>query len=232
MIDSNPVQVYDFDMFSVTTDVINHAHSLGRVVVCYIDTIYEPSRPDSKSFTSDVLGNNVVGWPGQKWVDIRSNVVKNIMANRVQQAYAKGCDAIEWDDVDGYANNPGFSFTGADQITFNTWLANITHAHNMSAGLKNDLDQVSTLVRHFEFAVNEQCKEYNECSKLKPFTDAGKAVFSCEYNGSASDECPSLNSLKLSTIFASEDLSGSVKQCCSYASPACAGAPLSCLIAV
>ena len=39
----------------------------------------------------------------------------------------------------------------------------------MSVGLKNDLDQVPELVADFDFAVNEQCFQYEECDRLAPF---------------------------------------------------------------
>jgi hypothetical protein len=49
-------------------------------------------------------------------------------------------------------------------------------------GLKNDLDQVADLVVDFDFAVNEQCHEYDECETLTPFVEAGKPVFNAEYD--------------------------------------------------
>ncbi|MDX1398211.1 MAG: endo alpha-1,4 polygalactosaminidase, partial [Oceanospirillum sp.] len=33
----------------------------------------------------------------------------------------------------------------------------------------------------YDFSVNEQCFEYNECDTLKPFIDAGKPVLNAEY---------------------------------------------------
>ena len=50
------------------------------------------------------------------------------------------------------------------------------------AGLKNDLDQVPALLPSFDFAIDEQCFEYDECNLLTPFVSAGKPVFEIEYN--------------------------------------------------
>jgi hypothetical protein len=100
------VQAYDIDMFGSSTALISSLHNQGRAVICYIDTAYEPGRPDSSQFTRAVLGNAIDGWPGQKWVDIRSSVVRNIMVNRLALAASKNCDAVEMDDVDSYQNNP------------------------------------------------------------------------------------------------------------------------------
>jgi hypothetical protein len=58
-------------MFGSSTSLINSLHAQGRAVVCYIDTAYEDYRPDSSQFTPEVLGNEIDGWPGQRWVDIR-----------------------------------------------------------------------------------------------------------------------------------------------------------------
>jgi len=91
------------------------------------------------------------------------------MADRMNLAKTKGCDGLEPDNVDGYENDSGFQLTGNNQIAYNTWLAQQAHARNLSIGLKNDIDQVKELVDHFDWALNEQCWEYNECDTLKPF---------------------------------------------------------------
>ena len=48
-------------------------------------------------------------------------------------------------------------------------------------GLKNDLDQISDLIAFFDFQVNEQCHEFDECAELDAFITAGKPVFNAEY---------------------------------------------------
>jgi len=57
-------------------------------------------------------------------------------------------------------------------------------------GLKNDLNQIPDLLPAFDFAVNEQCFQYNECSLLVPFIQANKPVFEVEYNRNPSQFCP------------------------------------------
>ena len=80
-------------------------------------------------------------------------------------------------NVDAYANESGFPLSAADQLTFNRFVATAAHVRGLSVGLKNDLDQARTLQPHFDWALNEQCFQYDECERLKPFVDAGKAVF-------------------------------------------------------
>lgn len=47
--------------------------------------------------------------------------------------------------------------------------------------LKNDLDQIDSLAARFDFAVNEQCHEFDECSAYSAFVASGKPVFNAEY---------------------------------------------------
>jgi len=228
-INNATVEVFDLDLFDTPQATIDHIHSLGKAMICYVDTTYEPGRPDSSQFTASVLGNGIDGWPGQKWVDIRSTIVRNIMLGRLKTAVSKDCDAIEWDDVDSYQNNPGFPITAADQISFNTFLANATRAAGLSAGLKNDLDQVDKLVSYYDWALNEQCNQYNECNTLTPFTSAGKAVFGTEYSGNAATFCPKLNTLNFSWLKNDLDLDGkNVVHCCTYRTPPCAKVGYTC----
>jgi len=220
-VDANYAQAYDFDLFTVSQETISYIHSLNRTAICYIDTAYEPFRPDASQFPNKVLGHDMQGWPGQKWVDIRSSAVRNIMLARLKLAALKGCDAIEWDDVDCYKNNPGFRISATDQLNFNIFLAQNTHDYHMSVGLKNDLDQIDELVDFFDWALDEQCYQYGECDMLKPFIDQGKAVFGAEYQGSAKNICPYMNGLQYSWISTNTDLTGKVTKCCSIASPPC-----------
>jgi len=113
--------------------------------------------------------------------DIRSINVRNIMKNRLDLAAEKGCDGVEPDNVDGYANDSGFTLSASDQLDFNRLIALEAHARGLSVGLKNDLDQVNELVDDFDFAVNEQCFEFDECELLKPFIEQGKTVLNAEY---------------------------------------------------
>jgi hypothetical protein len=208
------VQLYDIDMFGASASLISSLHAQGRAVVCYIDTAYEPGRPDSAQFTSAVLGNGIDGWPGQKWVDIRSQVVRNIMASRIALAASKQCDAVEMDDVDAYLNDPGFPLTYNDQISFNTFLATTAHSNSLGIALKNDLDQITDLVSSFDFAVNEQCYQYSECADLSKFINQGKAVLGVEYELATSKFCTQANAAQFSWLKKNLDLDAPRTPCC------------------
>lgn len=192
---SYDVDMYDIDLFDVPQGVIDELHSDGRIVICYFSAgSYENWRPDASDFPAVVLGDPLDGWPGERWLDIRRlDLLGPIMAARMDLAVQKGCDGVEPDNVDGYANESGFPLTAEDQLTYNIWLSAEAHQRGLSIGLKNDLDQIPQLLPYFDWALNEQCFQYDECELLLPFVDAGKAVFGVEYEGETADFCPQAN---------------------------------------
>ncbi|MDO5745990.1 MAG: endo alpha-1,4 polygalactosaminidase, partial [Micrococcaceae bacterium] len=54
---------------------------------------------------------------------------------------------------------------------------------------KNAVDLVGELVEEVDFAVNEQCHEYDECGLYDPLLAAGKAVVVLEYHVDAKQVC-------------------------------------------
>jgi hypothetical protein len=223
------VQMYDIDLFDLSASTVSTLHAQGKAVICYFSTQYENWRPDASSFTSAVLGNALDGWAGEKWVDIRSSVVRNIIAARLDLAVSKGCDGVEPDNVDSYSANTGFPLTASNQLDYNRFIANAAHARGLSVGLKNDLDQAAALEPSFDWILNEQCNEYSECGMLSSFTNKGKAAFNTEYSGSASSVCPQMATAKISSLIKDLDLGASIKaQCCTYQSNGCAAVPYSC----
>jgi hypothetical protein len=195
------VEMYDIDGFDTKKSLVNHLHDDGRMVVCYISAgSWENWRPDADGFPNSVLGHNN-GWPGEKWLDIRKlGVLRPIMRARMDMCADKGFDAIEFDNVDGYQNNTGFPLHGHDQLHYNVFLANQAHVRGLSAVLKNDLGQVDELLPYFDFALNEQCFQYDECDTLTPFVDAGKAVFGVEYKLHRPEFCPEANAMNFNFL--------------------------------
>lgn len=179
-------QVFDIDGFDNSAAVVAKLHSQGSKVICYIDVgTWENWRSDAASFPDSVKGKSN-GWPGEKWLDIRSQAIRPLLDARFAMCASKGFDAVEPDNVDGYDNGTGFPITAADQLAFNTWFAGDVHAHGMTVALKNDVDQVKQLQPSFDFAINEECNRYNECGAYSAFTSAGKWVGQVEYQGGTS----------------------------------------------
>jgi hypothetical protein len=200
--------MYDIDLFDVPQEVMDELHDDGRIVICYFSAgSYENWRPDAGDFPAVVLGNPLDGWPGERWLDIRRlDLLGPIMAARLDLAVQKGCDGVEPDNVDGSANNSGFPLTADDQLTYNIWLSTESHQRSLSIGLKNDLDQIPQLPPYFDWALNEQCFQYDECELLLPFVNAGKAVFGVEYEGDPAEICPQAIIYNFDWLFKDIDL--------------------------
>ena len=46
-------------------------HQRGIRVICYLSAgTWEPYRPDSASFSQELMGGPVAGWPDERWLDI------------------------------------------------------------------------------------------------------------------------------------------------------------------
>ncbi len=179
---SYPVSLFVFDLFDTPQSTIDAIHAQGKRVVCYFSAgSAENWRPDYGQFTAADLGSPLSGWAGENWVDTRSANVRRIMQARMDLAVSKRCDGVDPDNVDAYTNNPGLPLTAATQLDYNRFLATEAHARGLAVGLKNDVAQVSELAADFDFALNEQCFQYNECGVYSAFTTQGKAVFNVEY---------------------------------------------------
>ncbi len=197
-----PAPVYDIDI-DVDAAVVDAIHAQGDRAICYLSVgTHEPFRSDADSFPKQVLGERLDRFASERWLDIRRiGVLRPIMEARLDECARKGFDAVEPDNVDGYQNRSGFPLTAAHQLAYNAIIANEAHERGMAVGLKNDLGQVRRLLPYFDFAVNEQCFQYNECRVLERFIDAGKPVFGAEYEVGLNRFCDRSLELGFSTIF-------------------------------
>lgn len=206
--------MYDIDLFDTPQATIDALRAQGHVVICYFSAgSYENWRPDASRYPSSALGRNLDGWPGERWVDIRSSTVRSILRSRMDLAVQKHCTGVDPDNVDGYANRTGFPLSASDQLSFNQWLANEAHARGLAVGLKNDLEQVPQLVGSFDWSLDEECVYYQECDRLMPFIQAGKAVFHIEYTGTLSSICSVTQPLDFSTLKKMYELSDLYQPC-------------------
>lgn len=193
--------MYDLDMFETDAATVRALHAKNRHVICYIDVgSWEDYRPDAASFPESVKGASN-GWPGERWLDIRQlDVLRPLMTKRMQQCANKGFDGVEPDLMDAFSNNTGFPLTAADQLRYNRMIADIAHSLGLAVGLKGDPEQASALVGAFDYTINEQCVEFDECDLLRPFIAAGKPVFHVEYSLSTDEFCPVTRPLKFSSM--------------------------------
>lgn len=202
------VSFYDVDLFDTDLATVRRLHARGIRVVCYISAgSYERWRPDARRFPAAVLGRPLAGWPGERWLDVRRlDVLGPIVRARLDLCKAKGFDAVEFDNVDGYSNRTGFPLAAADQLRYDRWLAGEAHRRGLSAALKNDLAQARALEPSFDWALAEECFRYEECGLLAPFTAAGKAVFDVEYELPLARFCPQARTLGIVAMRKRNDL--------------------------
>ncbi|MGQ0804430.1 MAG: endo alpha-1,4 polygalactosaminidase [Actinomycetota bacterium] len=208
-------EVYDIDLVETSRPTIDALHADGRRVVCYFSAgSWEEHRPDADDFPTDALGAPLdPPFDDERWLDVRNPALHPIMEERLDLAVAKDCDAVEPDNVDGYTNDSGFALTPDDQLTYNRYLADAAHRRGLAVGLKNDSDQVDALEPMFDFAVVEQCFEFDECEAYAPFVGAGKAVFAAEYSGRPPEVCDEASRLRFSVIFKALQLDAARQAC-------------------
>lgn len=192
--------VFDIDGFDNDASVIAALHAQGRIVVCYFSSQFEDWRSDAAQFLPADKGKPLDEWPGELWVDIKSPRVRAVMQERVNVAKAKLCDAIEWDNVDPHQQTTGFAFSIDDTFDYLKYLSDITHTAGMAVALKNNVESLARLAPLFDFAVNEQCFEFDECDAYAThFTALGKPVFNVEY-AAGKVNCAKAASLKIVSV--------------------------------
>jgi len=210
--------VFDIDLYvdqaisgnntTLDTAAVNAIHAAGGKAICYVSAgTWENWRVDANQFPASVQGAKN-GWPGEKWLDIRqTSVLLPIMEARVQKCRQAGFDGVEWDNVDGFSNRTGFPLTANDQLVYDASLANLAHSYGLTVALKNDVEQVPDLAPYFDYAVNEQCQQYNECGGYTTyFINANKAVFQVEYKLSQAKFCAKANAGNRNAITKTFDL--------------------------
>jgi len=188
---------------------VSALHTQGDKVIGYIDAgtaeTWRPDYPQYSSFNAScggcLFGKPVGGFRDEFWLNINTSVsgtnpntgqtetaqqfIIDELSARLDKAKSLGVDAIEFDNVDAYQNKTGLTISAATQEQFDATIAN--------------LGQAGDLQPYFDFAINEQCWQYNECNYPPPGLQAwpgtyGKAVFNVEYKLATSKFCPQANS--------------------------------------
>lgn len=177
------IPIFDVDLFYTNKSAIDTLQTQGKKVICYFSAgSSEDWRPDYVDFPIADKGPCLNGWAGERYLNIRTEGVFNVMQKRIQLAAEKGCDAIDPDNVDGFSNENSFSLTASDAITYVRKLANYAHSLGMGMGLKNSQTLLPSVMDVIQFAVNEECAiASGECDPYLDLIEAGKPVFHIEY---------------------------------------------------
>lgn len=209
--------VIDIDL-DVGQSVVDHYHSKGTKVICYISVgSYENWRSDTDQFPDEVLGKDYEGWSGEKWLDIRRiDLLAPIMLARLDECATKGFDGVEPDNMQIWDNDTGFPLTYEDQLRYTLWLAEEAHKRGLAIGQKNAPDQTKDLVDVYDFAITEDAFYYDWAKDMLPYIRANKPVFAAEYTDLPGDFqvfCHQSKELGFSTILKHRDLDAWLETC-------------------
>ena len=212
-----PAAIFDVDGFDTTKAEVRELHQRGKEVICYLDVgSWESYRPDRDQFPAVVIGKRYEGFPDERWLDAsRFRLFRAPLEARIAMCARKGFDAVEPDNLAGFENDTGFAISAADQLRFDRWIAAQVHRRGMAVALKNDPRQVPQLLASFDFAIVEECFQYEECGRFVPFVEAGKAVLEAEYELPPAAFCERAGALGFSAIRKSFDLRSEPWEPCS-----------------
>lgn len=193
-------QVVVVDLFDTSVADIADYRQYDHKVICYY------SAGTAEDWRDDVAGNQsawtalaaggMSQWSGEVWLDITQlTALKALMLPRLKLAKAKGCDGVEPDNTDCFTNPDECTISGSDsqkraaQFVYNKWTADTAHSLGLIAGLKNTGDLAGSLSSIYDFAIVEQCLQYNECDSYSPFKELNKPIFGVEYQALSAAQC-------------------------------------------
>lgn len=94
------VNIFEVDLFDTPKATIQELTRRGIKVICYFSAgTSEDWRPDFKSFQDENKGSCLPKWVGERYVDIRTAGVWEVMKARIALAAEKGCHAIDPDNI-------------------------------------------------------------------------------------------------------------------------------------
>ena len=164
----------------------------GLYSICYVNGFQtQPGEVWPEALLLEVDGQPLAdpNWPDEYLIDVSSAATRAEVAARlapvIERCATSGFDAVEFDNLDSYSRSEGL-LTVDDAIAFATLLVTQAHALGLAAGQKNtaELGAVGRDVVGFDFAVVEECAQFDECAA---YTDVyGPAVIAIEYTDALS----------------------------------------------
>jgi hypothetical protein len=146
----------------------------GLYNICYVNA-FQAQPGEETSWPADLLlrdanGETVVDedWD-EALLDIGTAAKRKRIAARVNEwidgCADKGFDAVEPDNYDSYTRSDDL-LTADDATAFITLLSRHAHARGLAVGQKNTVELAGLRKRTgLDFAVAEECGEYDECGK-------------------------------------------------------------------
>ncbi|MCU1482869.1 MAG: hypothetical protein JWQ19_3655 [Subtercola sp.] len=147
----------------------------GLYSICYVNAFQ--SQPGVK-WPSDLLvrdssGTPITdpGWPDEHLFDISTEANRARLLDGLQPSIrlcaSSGFQAVEFDNLDSYTRSLG-ALTADDAVAFATALVSSAHPRGLAVAQKNaaDLATLGATSIGFDFAMTEECFEFDECSAL------------------------------------------------------------------
>ncbi len=166
------------DMFDVSDADLALLRGQGTRTVAYFSSQYEDWRNDAGRFPKEDLGKSLDGWEGERWVNTKSEAVREVMRKRLDLAKRRGFYGVDIDNVDFYAFETGFDNSTSAAVDYIRFLSREARARGLKFGLKNAVDLIPSVRGAVDYYVNEQAHEYDEVSVYR---NVGKPVFNLEY---------------------------------------------------
>lgn len=161
----------------------------GVYSICYLNA-FQTQPGESADWDPDLLLRDDAGepvtdpeWPDENLLDISTADKRARIAERVgawiDECADDGFAGVEFDNLDVATRSDG-RLADADALDLAGLLVDRAHGAGLQAGQKNYGDHAAALrARGFDFAVAEECAQYDECSL---YTRAyGAAVIDIEY---------------------------------------------------
>lgn len=181
--------IYVVDMDAIDEQQIKKLQNSGIKVVAYFSAgTLEAWRNDASDFPMSVLGEQMDSFPDERYLKISADIVLQLMKARIRKAAKKGFDGVEPDNVDIAFYSPaklGFKIKESQQIVFNQELAKEAKKNNLAIGLKNNREQIVSLVDYFNWSTNESIfsstNSKHERKLPRVFIQKNKPVLAIEY---------------------------------------------------
>ena len=132
--------------------------------------------PTPTGFPPEVLGEPLDGFPDERWLDVRRlDVLGPLLEARMDLCAREGLRRRRGRQRRRLRQPHAASRSPPTTSCASTasWPPRRTRAGSRSA-LKNDLDQVAALEPDFDWALNEQCFQYDECERAEAVRRRGQ----------------------------------------------------------
>lgn len=210
------VDFFYLDVEQQAEEDLARLRASGRHYLCYLSAgSVESFREDAQEFPAHAIGNQLVDFENERWLDVRDGQVRELMARRVSVLAASGCAGVPPSSMAVHVADTGFPLSLDDALDYARWLAERIHAAGMSAGLQGPADLADQLWPTFDFALAVDCLEGSGCAEFEPFAKAGKTVLHVEFGDarSAPELCMSAEALGLEILITDPGFSGSRIAC-------------------